>query len=161
MADLDKPTTFPGIFAWDLYDYFPDNLDEADQFVLRPVRPEDPSRTVGIVAEDWEPSPNAYETGRDEPLLGQYVLTIWAFVKHLNEEEGIQEHGVLARNIRRMLAGDTTLLGTLRAEVDDYGTGTEYVQRIRLVNQKFLSNEVNGTHMYLSVSRLMIETESY
>lgn len=155
-----KPTTFPDNIVWDLDVYFDTNLAGADSILKRPVRPTDASRTIGIVAEDWEPPPNAYEMGQDGPLLGKYMISVWAIVKHALEEEGIREHGILARNIRRMMASDATLLGTLRTNVDDYGTGVERAQRVRVMGQEFLSNEVNKNQLFLSITRLMIETES-
>lgn len=157
---LVKPSTFPESVVFDLRSYMEDYLEGASNVLMRPVRSTDPSGSTSVTAEDWEPAPSAYETGRYEPLLNRYNLTIMAFVKHIREDEGLQLSGILARNIRRMLAGDKVLRAKLVANVEDYGTGVERVQRLHLVSQKFHSNEVKGNHLFLSIATMMIETES-
>jgi hypothetical protein len=147
---------------------FPDNvvdalaarlvtIAEVDVVLKRPLRPTDPSGSVGVFAVIW--SPSEYEIGQHDPAVTRYSLNIQTFIKHGDEQEGITLHSRLAKRVRVMLYRDDALrvlLGSL--SVTDAGN-TERLQRWGIETQRYLSNEMEGTFLYLAVTDMWVETE--
>jgi hypothetical protein len=140
---------------------------DSDLFVInRPLRENDPNQSVGIVAANWIPNEESYEMlgapapGRHEPSLQNYFITIQAFVRHGDEEKGLAIHSVLSKMIRAMLYRDEPLrvgLATLSASI---GGSTETTKRWGIRQQRYYSNELQGSWLYLSNLEFWLETET-
>lgn len=131
----------------------------------RPLRESDPNQSVGIFAAQWLPEENSYEmvaapVGRHEPTLQQYFITVQAFVKDMDEERGLATHSVLSKMIRSMLYRDDPLrvaLGSLSVTTDN---SIERTQRWGIRQQRYFSNELSGSWLYLSTLEFWLETET-
>lgn len=139
---------------------------DADLAVFkRPLRESDPNQSVGIVAANWTPNEDSYEMlgapqGRHEPTLQNYSITVQAFVRHGDEEIGLATHSVLSKMLRAMLYRDNALrvgLGLLSAEMNG---ATEKAQRWGVRQQRYYSNELQGSWLYLSNLEFWLETET-
>jgi hypothetical protein len=160
---MEKPTTFPESLIWDMKYYFGDlengYLEGISSVVIRPLRPGDENRSIGLIADSQDPG--GWEMGSMEPLINTYFVQIMALVKNLSEEAGLIEHGILARDIRR-LVNSRDLRDLLSVNTDNFDGSIERVQMIRYRGQKYNANEI-GTesklHLFLSTTSLAIETE--
>jgi hypothetical protein len=140
-------------------------LDE-DLFVIRrPLRTSDPNQAVGIFASQWLPNEESYEmlggpVGRHEPTLQTYLVTVQAFVKDMDEERGLAVHSVLSKMIRAMLYRDNALRVGLSALLVSMNGSTERTQRWGIRQQRYFSNELSGSWLYLSNLEFWLETET-
>jgi len=142
------------------------NLDP-DLFVIgRPLRESDPVQSVGIFGTQWIPDdPRSLEimglpVGRHVPTLQSYLITIQAFVKDMDEERGLTVHSVLSKKLRSMLYRDDSVrVGLLALSVTMNGS-TERTKRFGLRTQRFVSNELSGSWLYLSTLEFWLETET-
>ena len=131
----------------------------------RLLREPDPNNSVGVFAAQWLPEENSYEmvaapVGRHEPTLQQYIITVQAFVKDMDEERGLATHSVLSKMIRSMLYRDDPLrvaLGSLSVTTD---SSIERTQRWGIRQQRYFSNELSGSWLYLSTLEFWLETET-
>lgn len=124
----------------------------------RPLRPNDPNRSVGIFAVDWTPEQS--NIGQHDPAVARYLYAISCLIKNADEEAGLKEHTDLSKRIRTMLYRSGTLrarLGALSVTMDGM---TERAQRWGVRQQRFLSNEVQGTFLFLSSIEFWLETET-
>lgn len=141
-------------------------LLDTDLYVIRrPLRESDPTQSVGVFAAQWLPEETSYEmvggpVGRHEPTLQQYFITVQAFVKDMDEERGLATHSVLSKMIRSMLYRDDPLrvaLGSLSVTTDN---SIERTQRWGIRQQRYFSNELSGSWLYLSTLEFWLETET-
>lgn len=130
---------------------------ELDVVVARPLKPTDAHKSAGVFAVDWNPQDMVI--GQWDPAVTRYMVGIQTFVKHGNEEEGIALHTTLAKMVRVMLYRDEGL----RVRLGDLSTTelgvTERMQRWGVQTQRYISNEMEGTFLYLAVTEMFIETE--
>jgi hypothetical protein len=98
--------------------------------------------------------------GRHEPTLQQYLITVQGFVKDMDEERGLDVHAVLSKRLRAMLYRDDPLrVGLLALSVVMNGS-TERAKRFGVRTQRYVSNEINGSWLYLSTLEFWLETET-
>jgi hypothetical protein len=139
--------------------------DLAEATFKRPLRESDPHQSVGIVAANWTPNEESYEmlgapAGRHEPTLQNYFITVQAFVRDSDEERGLAIHSVLSKMIRAMLYRDTALQVGLASLSATYGGSTESTKRWGIRQQRYFSNELQGSWLYLSNLEFWLETET-
>lgn len=126
----------------------------------RPLRNTDPTKSVGIFPTDWLPDETSFEFKSLQPTVQTYLIKIQAFCKDTNEEKGIATHSVMSKVIRSMLYNDEPLnvgLNALSVTMD--GT-IERIQRRGIRRQRYISNEIDGTFLYLSTLEVFLETET-
>lgn len=128
-----------------------------DKVMRRPLRPTDPHLSAAVFAVDW--NPEEMQIGQHDPAVTRYLLSIQTFIKHGDDEVGTTLHARIAKKVRVMLYRDEALrvrLGQLRATEDGV---TERLQRWGVRTQRYLSNEVDATFLYLAVTELWVDTE--
>jgi hypothetical protein len=140
-------------------------LLDPDLFVTqRPLRSSDPIQSVGVFGQQWEPDEQSFEMrgvpGIHMPTISGYLLGIQAFVKDTDEVRGAADHGALSRMVRTMLVMDPALRVSLRALSVTTSDYTERTQRFGVRTQRYLSNELEGSWLYLSTIEYWIETET-
>lgn len=131
---------------------------------MRPLRPNDPNRSIGIFAVDWQPRQETMEMGGpgspEEPLLQRYNIRVQNLVKHSNEAEGRAMFADDAKTIRAILYRDMDLRVRLLAiQETDLGS-LERVKKYGVRQQRYLNNDVRGTMLYLTATELWFETEN-
>jgi hypothetical protein len=131
----------------------------------RPLRNSDPIQSVGITAAQWLPDEESYEMrggpeGRHEPTLQSYLVTVQALIKDGDEERGLDTHAVLSKMIRSMLYRDEPLRVALLSLSVQMGGSTERATRFGIRQQRFFSNEISGSWLYLSNLEFWLETET-
>lgn len=137
---------------------------DADLFVTkRPLRKTDPNQSVGVYATYWSPNEDSYESrgipSAHEPTLNNYIIGIEAYIKDGDEERGLSAHSVLSSSIRAMLYRDPELLVALRSLIAVTAQSKERLQRFGIRTQRYSSNELQGSFLYLSVLEIWLETE--
>lgn len=169
MTNLDFPDTI---------DVFPSNVISlvaarmhqkwpSTDIKMRALRVSDRVNAIGIFPSDWTPDPDSYEMQQPinpspagHPTIQSYLISFQAFVKDMEAERAIRIHSLMSKAIRSLLYHDVPLalgLQSLRVEMDGI---TEVIQRRHIGRQKYLSNEIDGSWLYLSTLQYMIETES-
>lgn len=139
---------------------------DSDLFVAkRPLRESDPNQSIGVYASMWLPDENSYEMrgrpdGIHEPTLQSYTIGVQAFVKDMDAERGLVVHATLSKMVRRLLYRDDTLRLGLRALQVTVDGSTERTQRFGVRSQRYVSNELQGTWLYLSTIEVFLETET-
>lgn len=140
-------------------------LDNDLYVVGRPLRESDPVQSVGVFGIQWVPEESSYEmlgapVGRHEPTVQRYIITVQAFVKDTDEERGLDVHAILSKKLRAMLYRDDPLrVGLLALSVDMNGS-TERTKRFGVRSQRYVSNEISGSWLYLSTLEFWLETET-
>jgi hypothetical protein len=167
---LEDPTieaVFPNNFVKILGIVLPGIADEVVLFP-RPLRPTDPNYSLGVYATVWTPVENSYEIGHlgggspvgpNESTLSQYQVGIQLLVKDSNSERALAVSSLLNRRIRSVLYRNAQLrvaLGELYAIEDGV---TERMRRWGIRNQRYLSNDLEGKFVFMSVLDMWIETE--
>lgn len=155
---------------------FPGNVVEAvvpvlqtidsDLVILkRPLRSSDPTQCIGVFGQQWIPDPDSMElVGRNagsEATIGRYSIPVHALVKHTDETLGLATHTALSKLVRTVLYRSTGLAISLRALSVTLLGSTEKLTRYGISAQRFMSNEVSGQWLYLSVTEFWIETETH
>jgi hypothetical protein len=131
---------------------------EIDTVVKRPLRTTDPHKSVGIYAEDW--LPQDFNIGLAGPAIAQYLFSIMVMCKNTNEEEGLAEHADLSKKVRSMLYRSQSLQVRL-AQLQETSSGVlERAARWGVRRQRFMSGEISGQFIYLSVIEFWLETEA-
>ena len=147
-------------------------LDEEVHVEKRPLRGTDPNVCVGIFASQWVPDEDSHEMSGavlggggmaawQEPTLQEYIISVQALVKDMDEIRGLSKHSVLAKMCRDMLLRNPTVGVALTSlSVTDSSGVTERLKRRRVRTQRYVSNEITGTWLYLATIEFMIETET-
>lgn len=140
---------------------------DADLMVVnRPLRVTDDIQSIGVYGVAWNPEDDSYEMlgntnpGPNEPTLQQYLVTVQALIKDGDELRGLGVHSVLSSLIRATLYRDTTLRVGLAGLSVTIGSVTESARRWGIRDQRFLSNELSGSWLYLSNLTFWLETET-
>lgn len=162
--DADTPA-FPNNIV-DILEYRISQIDADLTVVKRRLRTTDGNQTVGLVPTLWTPEQDSYEmlgpmdVARHRPTLVQYGISIQSYVKHADEVTGSRQHSVLASKLRSMLFTDDALrVGLLELSVAD-GARTERTKKWGIRRVQFLSNELNGSFLYMSILDSFYETET-
>lgn len=121
-----------------------------EMVMLRPLRPIDPNYCAGVFSFDWTPGIGSYAIGQEDPQHAVYHLRIQVMVKHTNEEEGLQEHSVLSKSLRAMVYRDEQLRAELTALEETIFGVAERLKHYTVQAQRFMTNELQGTYIYLS-----------
>jgi hypothetical protein len=132
----------------------------------RPLQPTDPVQCMSVFGTLWTPRQDSVELLGSQsikntmPSLQNYNITVQALVQDMDTERGLATHSVLSKLVRGVLYHDNPLhvgLGLLSSQM--FGV-TERYRRREIVSQRFMSNEISGNWLYLSVLDLRIETET-
>lgn len=160
-ADMQVfPYNAVDVMAWRL------GTIDPDVFVTkRPLRESDPIQSIGVFASQWMPDDDSYEMrglpgGIHEPSLATYLIGIQAFVKDADEERGAATHGTLTKLVRTMLYRDPSLRVGLRELSVDMSGSQERTTKFGVRTQRYLSNELSGSWLYLSTIEFGLETET-
>lgn len=94
-----------------------------------------------------------------EPTFKSYMLLVQHLVKHSSREDGYRIHSNVAKSIGLMLYRDQSLQVALRALVENLGP-IERFKDIRLGPQRFASNDIDGMANFLSVTDVIVTTET-
>lgn len=139
-------------------------LIDGDIFVTkRPLRSSDPNQSVGVFPGQWVPDERTQEMGRinpGEPTMQQYIVGVQAFIKDGDEEVGLARHSTLSYAIRSMLYRDAAIRVGFQSLAYTSNGVTERLRRWGIRSQRFLSNEVSGSWLYLSTLEIWAETDS-
>jgi len=138
---------------------------DADLVVVkRPLRESDPVQAIGVYAEAWMPDVDSLEmrgqVSAQEPTLSTYRISIQCFVKDMDEERGAATHATLSKIVRTMLYRDDVLRIGLHLLTATVGGSTETTRRFGISTQRYLSNELQGSWLYLSQIESWLETEN-
>ena len=128
----------------------------------RQLKPEDPDPCIGVFPALWVPQQESLEMGRDprfEPTLNTYGIVVQAMNKDSDKDVALARHSTIARMVRNALYRSDPLRVLLSSLVASDGTTEERFRKMTLTSQRFLSNEIRGTFVFLSVLELSIETE--
>lgn len=140
-------------------------LDPDLHVYRRPLRDSDPNQSIGVFAAQWQPQQDSLEMRGgpqfvQEPTLQRYSISVQAFVKDMDEERGLFGHSVLSKMVRSMLYRDDPLrVGLSMLSVTMRGS-TERARRWGITTQRFVSNELSGSWLYLSTLEFWLETET-
>lgn len=141
-------------------------LIDPDLAVLkRPLRNTDPNQSVGVSASLWTPDDDSQEMrggpyGPSEPTLSTYRISVQSFIKDMDEVRGLNAHSVLSKLVRNMLYRDHALRVGLASLSTSVSEVTERAQRWGIATQRYFSNELDGSWLYLSTLEFWLETET-
>lgn len=145
-------------------------IDPDIELHKRPLRTTDGVQCIGVFPTDWIPTPNTHEMrgatlggglqGEMFPTLTEYTVSIQSLITDTEEERGIAVHAALATRIRATVARDAALqvaLGQLASVVSGH---QESFRRAEVRRQRYLTMELSGTWLYMSVTQFWFQTES-
>lgn len=167
LEDPAIEAVFPNNFVEILATVMPGIADEVELF-KRPLRPSDPNYSLGVYATIWTPVENSYEIGHlggggsvgpNESTLSQYQVGIQVLVKDSDSVRALAVASLLNRRVRSVLYRNDALrvaLSQLYATEDGV---TERMRRWGIRNQRYLSNDIEGKFVFMSVLDMWIETE--
>lgn len=141
-------------------------IDEDITIVKRRLRNTDPAQSLGVYGVQWNPDTDSFEMrggpapGPSEPTLQTYTVGLQAFVKDTDEERGLAVHSVFAKRIRTMLYRDAALRVAFASLESTAGGSKEVARRWGVRQQRLISNEINGTWLYLSTLEFWLDTQT-
>lgn len=156
------PTIFPMNVVGVLQEEFVAAGISGDQIYLRPLRPSDPHSSIGLFPQDWVPNEDSAEMmgGLQEPTISRYLVGIHTLVKNTDEADGILQHAILSKSVRSMLYRASGVRVRL-PQLNETSLGiTERLQRWGVRQQRYLSNEIEGSFVFVSVTDIWVETEA-
>lgn len=145
----------------DLFSQYATTVEGVSQVVKRSLNSLDVHGTLGVCLDQWQPID--YEMiglGVMEPSTAQYTFSVQHVVKWGTQEDGEKLHREVAKAVRLMLYRNPELQVSLRSLVVDEDDRRERFQKLRVTDQRYASNEMKGTFVFLSVTELVIETET-
>lgn len=154
-------TVFPNNIIQMIVTRIPVSVDAELTIIKRALRPTDPNQSVGVYPNVWGPEPESFEISpsmKNIPTMQDYRVFVQSFVKHSDEEEAINTHGVLAQRIRAMLYGDGLLQLAFADLVYTSNGKTERAMRWGPQAQRFMSNEVQGSFLQSSITEFWLQT---
>ncbi len=157
------------------FDVFPNNVVQAVTAVLegchpafdghafpRQLRPTDPNPCIGVFPALWIPVQESLEMGHHpvgEPTFQRYTISVQALNKDADKDIALARHSTIATLVRRTLYRSDPLRVMLRSLTANDGGVQESFRKLTIGTQRFLSNDVNGQFVFLSVLDLTLETE--
>lgn len=138
----------------------PQFVDPDIQVFRRPLRPGDPTQSVGVYAQTKLSDQSSIEFRSFEPTLRRYNCIMQGVIVHSDEQECYRIHSILAQRLWRMLFHDNPLrVGLTSLEVTSDNV-RERFQRYGVVQQRYLSNEITGNFIATSWIEWWFETET-
>lgn len=162
MIDPDE-AVFPNNAAALIIARVPVAVDADLTVVGRLLRATDPAQSVGVTGAVWMPDPESFEITpamAGIPTLQRYSITVQGFIKDADEARGLKAHSVLAYRLRSMLYADAPLKVGFSALQASLNGKTERARRWGVESQRFISNELDKTFLFLSVLEFWMETET-
>lgn len=157
------PTTpaFPNNVVYCLTSVLP-AIDDDIVPLNRPLRPTDPNLSIGVYATLWSPEEDSYEIGNmfpHEPSLQTYQIGIQTLVKDGDTQRGLAISSILTKRIRAVVYRNQPLRIALSSLTVQDDVSRESMRRWGIRNQRFMSNDIEGTFVTISVLDLWLETE--
>ena len=142
-----------------------EDIDPELFVIKRPLRESDPIQSIGVFGVQWMPDEDSFEmkglpAAIHEPTLANYIITVQMMVKDADEERGAGAHATLSKIVRTMLYRDEALRVALRQLSSTVAGSTERTGRFGVRTQRYLSNELSGSWLYLSTIEFWLETET-
>lgn len=154
-------------------DAFPNNVVECLAIVLpsvdedvtvykRPLRPTDPNYAISVYSTLWQPQEDSYEMGHleTEPTLSNYQIGIQTLVKDGDTERALGISSVLTKRVRTVLYRNEPLRVALGSLYVEEGSLKESLRRWGVRSQRYMSNDIEGKFVTISVLDFWIETET-
>lgn len=138
----------------------PAKIDPDIKVFRRPLRSSDPAQSVGVYSQTKLPDNQSIEFHSTEPTIRRYNCILQGVVVDSNEENCINIHSIMAQRLWRMIFHDQPLRVGLTSLVVDADNTRERFQRWGLVQQRYLSNEVQGNFISTSWIEWWFETET-
>lgn len=136
---------------------------DADATVYkRPLRPTDPNYAIGIYATTWSPDEDSLEIGHAPPqeaTLNSYQIGVQTLIKDGDTERGLAIGTIFARRVRSVLYRNEPLRIALGSLYVEDGSSRESMKRFGVRGQRFMSNDIEGKFVFISVLDYWIETE--
>lgn len=143
-------------------------IDEEVTLQKRPLRPTDPNYSLGVYATIWQPNEDSYEIGHlggggdsgpNESTVSTYQIGIQILVKDSDTARALAVGSLLNRRIRSVLYRNAALRLALASLYTTEGSVTERLKRWGIRSQRFMSNDIEGKFVFISVLDMFIETE--
>jgi hypothetical protein len=156
---VDPASYFPALFTVKIGETLQEYLTDC-HIILRPVRTEDATNSVGIYSATWMPDDNSHEIGSYGPTIQRYLIKIQNVVSAFSEAEGRALHSNIAKMIRVILYRDPVLRVALLGLAETMLSGVERVTKFNVARQDFLSSKIGASFIYLATTDVLIETET-
>lgn len=161
MIDPSVSTAFPNNVVECLATVLP-SVDEDCTLYKRPLRPTDPNYALSVYGTLWQPNEESYEMGHltGEPTLATYQIGIQTLVKDGDTERALGISSILTKRVRTVLYRNEPLrvaLGSLYVQDEN---STERLRRWGVRSQRYMSNDIEGKFVTISVLDFWIETET-
>ena len=132
--------------------------------LYRPLRPSDPNYSVGVYGTLWTPDDESMEIGHPlnpmETTLQRYQIGIQTLVKDGDPMRGLTISSILTNRVRAVVYRNQPIRVALTSlYVVDSDGHRESLKRWGIRTQRFMSNEIEGQFITISVLDLWIETE--
>lgn len=132
-------------------------------FFTRPLRADDPNRSIGIYSFDWTPNQQTQEMGwpgETGPTITRYGYRIQTLTRYAIEEEQRADASIDAKVIRAILARDPAIRVALTA-LSDVAVGVrEQLTRYGVSRQRFFNNELRGSFLGLCLTEFWVDTQT-
>lgn len=161
MIDPAAEAVFPGNVVTILGDVLP-AVDVDATLYKRPLRPTDPNYSIGVYATIWQPEEESYEIGHTTPheaTLNSYQIGIQTLIKDGDTERGLAIGSIFTRRVRTVLYRNAPLRIALGSLYVQDGTSRESMKRWAVRSQRYMSNDIEGKFVFISVLDYWFETE--
>jgi hypothetical protein len=161
VIDPASEPVFPNNVVYCLTQVLP-GIDPDATVYNRPLRPTDPNYGLGVYATLWQPDENSYEIGHSVPgeaTLTTYQIGVQTLIKDSDTERALAIGSIFTKRVRSVIYRNAPLRVALGSLSVADGTSVERMQRWGIRNQRFMSNDIEGKFVFISVLDLWMETE--
>jgi len=137
-------------------------IDDDLEVLKRPLRTGDPIQCIGITAALWTPDEESYEFDGGfpgAPTVNTYTIAIQVFNQDMDQERGLATNSTLANLVRRRLSSNMDVRVALTLLENTTNGVTERYKRSGVPTQRFLTNEIEGSFLFMSNLEFFVETE--
>ncbi len=124
----------------------------------------DPVQAIGCTAAMWTPEQSSYELRGPAlagvPTLQRYDIAIQGMIRDMDETRGMRAHAELVNRLQKFVMGDADLRVALHALVSTLYGVSESLKKWHIEASRYMSEEVEGQHIYLSTTTVRFETET-
>jgi hypothetical protein len=158
-------TPDPTVFPSNIVNTLADELQKIDSDLTikkRPLQSGDPVQCLGITAALWSPDEQSWEMGSQNyvgPTLNRYTVGIQVFAQDMDQERGLATISTLSHAVRSRLSSDMDMRVALALLENTTNGVTEKFRRSGIPTQRFLSNEIEGSFLFMSNLEFFVETE--
>lgn len=160
-SGLTDLSAFPEVAIQQLGSMADEHIEFINKVVYRSIRPMDENGTLGFGDAVWTPGgPARLEIGQNAPPLNSYEFEVQILVRNADEAAGRLQLADVTNTFRQMVFTDADLhLALGQHKHESFGL-RERFQRLKIGRIRYLTGELGGSFLQMSLTEIEVVTET-